>query len=97
MRRLLSTAVQIKAAPTESQRLAAILAGQSATAHIPTEAEMRDALARLVRDLDQMVLARTDGGTTGWAVVDGSFDPQVNVTHEGEVVLRGGIIIERPD
>lgn len=94
--RLLSTAVQIKPAPTHEQRLAAALSGQSATAHVPTDTEMRDALAQLVRDLEDMRLARTAGGEE-WTVVDGSFAPTVNTTAEGEVILRGGIIIERPD
>lgn len=94
--RLLSTAVQIKPAPTHEQLLAAALGGQRATALTPTDAEMRDALAQLVRDLDDMRAART-AGEEGWTVVDGSFAPTVNTTAEGEVILRGGIIIERPD
>lgn len=95
-RRLLSTAVQIKAPPTQAQRLMAAAAGQQLAVYTPTEDDMRDALARLVRDLEEMRQARTAGGAE-WTVEDESFAPTVNVTAEGEVILRGGIIITRPD
>jgi hypothetical protein len=92
--RLISTAVQIKAAPTEQDRLNGILAGASLVVAQPTETEVRDAMGRLIRGLEEMRLAR---GYSEWTVQDGSFAPNVVVTAEGEVVLRGGIIIERPD
>lgn len=95
-RRLLSTAVQIKAAPSQTERELAALRGTAMTAYQPNDAEMRDALARLIRELEDMRQQRTAGGAE-WTVEEGSFDPHVNVTAEGEVVLRGGIIIARPD
>ena len=95
-RRVLSTGVQVRAARSQAARERAILAGKSATVSLPTDKEMREALARLIRDLEDMRIART-AGEAGWAVMEGSFAPQVITTAEGEVVLRGGIVIERAD
>lgn len=90
-RRLLSTAVQIKAAPKETERMAAILGGSALTAYQPTDSEVRDAIGRVTRDLEEMRLARTDGS---WTATE-EFGFNINVTHEGEVVLRGSLVIER--
>lgn len=92
-RRLLSCAVQIKAAPDEATRLAAIIGGSPLKAYQPTESEVRDAMGRVSRDLEEMRLARTDGS---WNATD-VFEFAVNVTHEGEVALRGTLVIERAD
>lgn len=92
MRRLLSDGVQIKAAPTSLQRQQAALAGKALAVYTPTESEVRDAMGRLIRALEDMRRAR---GYSEWTVEDGSFNPTVIVTAEGEVVLRGGIIITR--
>ena len=96
MRRLLSTAVRVKAAPTEAERTAAILGGSPLKAYQPTDAEIRDAMARCTRELDDMVLARTAGGAA-WEPDMASLSYDVSVTAEGEVALRGSVIIERPD
>lgn len=93
-RRLLSDGVQIKAAPTQREREIAALKGQTLTAEMPTETQVRDAIARLVKSLDNMRISR---GYSDWTVEDGSFNPTVVVTAEHEVVLRGGIIITRAD
>lgn len=93
-RRLLSCAVQIKAAPTEAARMSTILGGQALMAYQPTESEVRDAVGRLTKDLEEMRQQRTAGGAE-WEPVELNYG--VNVTHEGEVVLRGSLIIERPD
>jgi hypothetical protein len=95
-RRLLSAAVQIRPGPTQQQRELAALAGNTLTAQMPTDSEMREALAKLLRELEDMRLARTAGGAE-WTVEEGSFAPHPQITPEGEVLLRGGIIITRPD
>lgn len=90
-RRLLSTAVQIKPAPSEAARRMAIFAGTALTPYVPTDSEVRDAIAKVTRDLEDMRRARTDGS---WEATD-QFAFNTNVTPEGEVVLRGSLIIER--
>ncbi len=93
-RRMLSTAVQVKAAPTEAVRNAAILGGTALTAYQPTDSDMRDAIGRLTKALEDMRLERVAGGAE-WEAVDLGYG--INVTHEGEVVLRGNLTIERRD
>lgn len=92
MRRLLSTAVQVRPAPTLYERIT----NPPSLVKPPSEAEMGEAVARLTRDLEDMRLARTDGGTTGWEATD-DFAFTLNVTGEGEVIVRGSLVIERKD
>jgi len=88
MRRLLSCAVQIRPAPSQAQ----ILTGMAATASMPSESETRDAIAKVTRELEDMRIARGEGWT---ATDEYTFTPFV--TPEGEVGLRGALIIERRD
>ena len=89
MRRLLSCAVQIRPAPITS--IVSIPVDQRIRILMPTDSEVRDAIARCTRDLEQM--RQTRG--TSWTALDGTF--AVSFTPEGEVVLRGQLIIERLD
>lgn len=66
----------------------------------PTEDQVRDAIGRLSRDLNDLALARGDG----WIVED--LNPSEMFTPEGgwfllddgtDLVLRGTIIIRRAD
>lgn len=66
----------------------------------PTEAQVKDAMGRLTRELNDMALARGQG----WEVED--LNPSEMFTPEGgwflmddgaDLVLRGTITIRRPD
>lgn len=94
MKRLLSTAVQVRKAPDEAERLAAILEGKELLTQLPTDSEVRDAMMRLARDLKDMVDARIAGGA-GWEVSD--METNLTSTPEGEVVLRGTVMIRRDE
>lgn len=59
----------------------------------PTEAEMRDAIARVTRDLEDMRVKRG----SEWEPHMETFQFSISVTDEGETVLRGTIGIERKD
>ncbi len=91
MKRLLSTVVRVKAAPSVAQRAMAKLAGREAALLQPNEREVRDALGRVTRSLEDMRLKRG----SDWAGIDGSFGWRMQATDEGEVVLRGWLAIER--
>lgn len=94
MRRLLSIGVEVRPAPSHETRQIAQLAGQEIAVSLPSDYEMRNAIARATRELDDMVLAR-EAGSSGWQVTE--FDYVPVVTPEGGVVLRASVVIERPD
>lgn len=94
MKRLLSDAVKVRSAPSEAVRVAAILDGHGATAYTPTEAEVRDAMQRLAASMQEMVAARI-AGAAGWEV--GDLQVALNTTAEGEVTLRGFLLLTRDE
>ena len=85
MKRMLSTAVRFRGPLTDIEKLA------GKTVALPTESEMRDAIARLVRDLEDMRIARG-----GWDLVE-IVPFRTVVAEDGSIVLRGGLIIRRLD
>lgn len=89
-RRLLSTAVQIKPAPKDVLLIPRHLLGQVL---VPTDAEMRDAIGRCTRDLENMRLSR---GPT-WEADISTLNFSTQLLDTGEVVLRGSVVIERAD
>ena len=76
MRRLLSCAVQIRPAPLTP--IAHIPVDQRIRILMPTDSEVRDAIGRCTRDLEQM--RQTRGSS--WTPKDGTF--AVSFTPEGE-------------
>jgi len=63
-------------------------------ANMPTETEVRDAMAKLNASLQDMVRARIAGGS-GWTVEDADYN--LVELDRGELILRGSLIISRPD
>jgi hypothetical protein len=96
VRRLVSDAVQVKP-PLDA---AAILLDEAVDpaarlrAHLPTEAEVRDAAQKLARQLKDTIDART-AGQEGWSI--GDMAVTLVELDMGEVAMRGAVIIERPD
>jgi hypothetical protein len=90
---MLSTAVMVRP-PLDPGRF--LTPGAMLTASVPTEAEVRDALARVTRDLDEMYIARGEG----WEVESFGFpepgqEPRLVTTPDGAIALRGTVIIRR--
>lgn len=95
MRRLISDAVQVKPPlPAAIYTDETIDPGVALRAHLPTEAETRDAVAKLVRQMQDTVAART-AGQEGWVV--GDLEVSLVNLDMGEVAVRGSVIIERSD
>lgn len=96
MRRLISDAVQVKP-PLDA---AAILLDEQVNpderlrAHLPTDAEVRDAMSKLARQIKDTIDART-AGQEGWTI--GDLEVQLQSLDMGEVLVRGTVIIERSD
>jgi hypothetical protein len=87
MRRQLSTGVNVKT----YSRVELLLADEPLRRTPPTEAEVRDALARCTAELDKDAQPYF---ANGWKA--GDFDFRLVDTTD-EVVLRGNLIIERAD
>ena len=94
-RRLISDAVQVKP-PLDPTILVteAIDPDKSLREHLPTEAELRDAMAQLARQIKDTIDART-AGQDGWVI--GDMAVRVQELDMGEVLVRGAVIIERSD
>lgn len=105
MKRLISDAVQLRAAPTEEQVKAAALTGSALTAIAPTEREVRDALARLSRQLEDLreeasrKYGRTfsaiewDQGEVSSFIPLGPARARIVIANDGEISLRGMMVI----
>ena len=91
MRRLIRDAVQVRAPWTDAQLLALDV---SLTMDMPTEDEVRDAAAKLQRQMQDTVQARI-GASGGWTV--GDLTTRMISLDRGEVCLQGVVIIERAD
>ncbi len=87
---MLSTTVIVKTAPTQKALLLAD--GHGAAAHMPTEAEMREAIALCTKQLNEMYESRGYSGS-GWQV--DNFDLRPVVTGDGDVLLVGAMTIRR--
>lgn len=95
MRRLLSDAVQVRPPlPTAMLLDPNVSPEYELRANLPTETEIRDAGAKLARQMVDMVTSRT-AGQEGWKV--GDMTLQLVELSMGELALRGSVIIERPD
>lgn len=95
MRRLISDAVQVKPPlPPESLLLLEQDPDKALREHLPTEAEVRNAMAQLARQIKDTIDART-AGQAGWEI--GDLNVQLQSLDMGEVVVRGAVIIERAD
>ena len=92
-RALLSAAVQVKAPPTASQREMAALRGQTLTVYTPTHDEMRDAVAKVKRELEDLKVAKGySGWTDDWDAAESGLHPFT--TPEGEVGVRGYVVVK---
>lgn len=97
MRRLLSDAVLVKAVPKPApiEGLTGTLPGMSLTATMPTETEVRDALARVCRSLEDMRQKRGEGWEPGeFGFPEPGQPPRLQKTRDG-YYLRGTLVIER--
>lgn len=94
MRRvLLSSAVQVHAAPSQAAREAAALAGTALTAYVPTHAEMMDAVAKVKRELEDLKVAKGySSWIEDWDAEEAGLRPFT--TAEGEVGLRGYLVVK---
>ena len=94
MRRLISDAVQVKPPVTAQALLLAESPDAMLRANIPTDTEVRDAMLRLAAQINETVQARI-AGSAGWTI--GDLEVRLIDLENGEVALRGSVIIERPD
>lgn len=62
--------------------------------NIPSDWEVREAMAKLVAQMKDTVTART-AGQSGWVV--GDLEVRLVDLDMGEVALRGSVVIERSD
>jgi hypothetical protein len=99
VRRLLSDAVLVKALPKPSPitGLTGTLPGMSLTGTLPTESEVRDALSRVVRSLEDMRQKRGEGWEPGeFGFPEPGQPPRLLRTRDG-YYLRGTLVIGRAD
>jgi len=89
---MLSAAVEIMPPPTQAAITAAALGGSELRAYMPTQSEVRDAMLRVIRELEDMRVAR---GYSDWAT--GGFDINLQNNSDGSCSLRGNLVIERAD
>lgn len=95
MIRVISTAVQIRPPQhTMADLLDETKAIPGLRGHMPTEAEVRDGMMRLARDIGEMISART-AGQSGWTASD--MGVSIVPLEHGEIALRGTVQIERAD
>jgi len=96
MRRLISDAVQVRPPIGDRALLLDEKIDVAARLHsnLPTDSEVRDATAKLARQIRDTVLART-AGQDGWII--GDLQVRLIDLDMGEVAVRGAVIIERPD
>lgn len=96
MRRLISDAVQVKP-PLSPQAILldeAVDPDARLRAHVPTDAEVREALVKLTAQMKDTVAARI-AGQEGWSI--GDLEVRLLELDMGEVALRGSVVIERAD
>lgn len=91
---MLSSAVLVREAPSAEDRAIAALRGVTLTAQMPSESEMRDAVAQCSRDLQDMLEKKNAGGV-GWTAVDGAFAFKPVTDPDGTIAIRGYLVIER--
>jgi hypothetical protein len=94
VKRLLSDAVEVRPAVDPKVREAAILTGEPIRTALPTDSDVRDALAKLGASMRDMVLARK-AGAEGWEVSD--METTMTETAEGQIILRGYVLMTRDE
>lgn len=98
MRRMLSSAVQVRPPFSQREREIAALVGKTLAVQMPTESEVRDAMARLSRMLDDDLAALRGKTGRDWEVVEFGFPvpgmpPRLLNLEGGEIAIRGTLIV----